>query len=304
MQLIGLFSAALGEPNQELEPQPEASQELETSQDVQLETQQEASQELEPQLEMQQETEPEGAPEAKPEKDPETKPDRSPEKLEGGLEAKPEKDPETKLDRNLDRKSDKSPQKPEESLEKLAEKLAEKAEGDSGIPVGRLDKLGGYGKVRSPRASPPASRAASPSPGVAAGMENISKIDDIITLTPKKSQDTQLETQQETKPERGPEAKPEKDPETRSDRNLDQKSDGSPEKPEESLEKLDKKPEGDSGGGWLREGNIKGSDGEAADKDGQTPLYDLSHKSDPRGTVGTYNTRTGGHTAALPLNYK
>ena len=71
MQLIGLFSAALGEPNQELE----------TSQDIRLETQQE--------------TEPEGGPETKPEKDPETKPDRSLEKLEGGLEAKPEKDPET-----------------------------------------------------------------------------------------------------------------------------------------------------------------------------------------------------------------
>ena len=65
VQLIGLFSAALGEPNR----------------DIQLETQQE--------------TEPEGGPETKPEKDPETKPDRSLEKLEGGLEAKPEKDPET-----------------------------------------------------------------------------------------------------------------------------------------------------------------------------------------------------------------
>ena len=97
MQLIGLFSAALGEPNQELEP-------------------------------------------------------------------KPEKDLETRSDRNLDRKSDGSPEKPEESLEKLWENPEE----DSGNPVGKLDKLEGYGKARSSRASPLASRAASPSPRVTA----------------------------------------------------------------------------------------------------------------------------------------
>ena len=250
MQLIKLFSAALGEPNQELEPQ------LETSQDTQLE--------------IQQETKLEGGLEVKPEKDLETKPNRnldrkldgSLENLEGGLEAKPEKNLETKLDRNLDRKSDRSPEKPEENLEKLGEK----PEGDSGNPVGRLDKLGGYGKVRSPRA---ALRAASPSPRVTAGMGNIYRIDDVIISVSEKIQDTQLETQQETKPEGGSEAKLEKDPERRPDRNLDQKSD-------ESLEKLGRKPEGDSGGGWLREGNIKGSDGKAADEDGQTPLHDAA----------------------------